>query len=183
MILLVHTNIEQPAEEFPLYRVWYDPICFELKTVTWGHAVYNHKTAHFFDTYNIHDFVIGESFPDEFLVEPSTRLIYHKPVFSLSVDKSKCLGDGKEFFTIKVELPDNTPFTAVIKDISQKAQTSSGTVDSSNPFFKVRAFSRCTARIRVKEVFDGKVYDADGNPFFNYGRGYIELNFTNPGFD
>lgn len=165
-----------------LYKVWYDPVSFELKTVTWGKQVYEHQTYRYFETYKLHDYTPMKDCADDFMVIPDSKTIYKKKYFILVADKETCKGDGQEFYVVKVSLPTDEPFTAVIKDLNQRAQISVDSVTDADPYFKVRAFSRCDCRIRVKEVFDGKIRDSLGQPFFKYGRSYIELKFSNPGF-
>lgn len=165
-----------------LYNVWYDPVCFELKAVTWGMQKFYRQEWKYFQTYDLGEYRPGVDAASAFMVKPESKLIYKKKHFILTPDKDVCLGDGVEYFTVKVSLPTNEPFTVTIKDLNQRAQISTDTVTDKDPYFKVRAFARCTANIRVKEIHDGEVKDNLGAPFYKYGRSYIELNFKNPGF-
>ena len=164
------------------YTVWYDPDVFELKTVTWGVSEYAGQGLRYFKTYDLGPYRPGVDAASAFIVVPEKKLIHPKKYFILTPDKDVCLGDGQDCYTVKVELPTNEPFTVTIKDLNQRAQTNVDQVTDKDPYFKVRAFSRCTANIRVKEVNDGSVRDSFGAPFYKYGRSYIELNFKNPGF-
>jgi hypothetical protein len=127
--------------------------------------------------------------PSEYVWDAQRGIVLPKPKFRLTPDKTTCPGNGVDYYTIKVELFDylGDPVAwdrVKIKDENEKAVTNVEELayGQDNSTFKVKASSRCTAKIRVKEVNDLSVVDVKGAAIYKFAKQFITLEFTNPGF-
>ena len=145
---------------------------------------------------DIDDFPVDEAnfeFPileayDHVLYDPATKAITVKPkvVLIVSPESGTVEANGTDFYTIEFDVkgPDGETkeFTRVkVKDENFIAQVSKDLVEFSEPHVvKVRSFSPGTAKIRVKEEWDGVSSLSNGDSFVRYGRATVELKFKNP---